>query len=53
MLIEQTRKKPQETLEVKMNKQMQNFSFSPPINLSSEKWLLAVTFLKQPILFLT
>ena len=43
-LIEQTKTKPQETLEFKMNKQMQTFSVSPPINLVEEvKWLLAVT----------
>ena len=43
-LIEQTRTKPQETLEFIMNKQMQTFSFSPPINLVEEdKWLLAVS----------
>ena len=43
-LIEQTRTKPQETLEFKMNKQMQTFSFSPPINLFGEgKWLIAVS----------
>ena len=43
-LIEQTRTKPQETLEFKMNKQMQTFSFNPPINLLEEdKWLLAVS----------
>ena len=43
-LIEQTRTKPQETLEFKMNKQMQTFSFSPPINSIEEgKWLLAVS----------
>ena len=43
-LIEQTKTRPQETLEFKMNKQMQTFSFSPPINLVEEgKWLLAVT----------
>ena len=42
-LIEQTKTKPQETLEFKMNKQRQTFSFSPPINLIEEgKWLLAV-----------
>ena len=29
-LIAQTRTKPQETLEFKMNKQMQTFSFNPP-----------------------
>ena len=43
-LIEQTKTKPQETLEFKMNKQMQNFSFNPPINLVEEgKWLIAVS----------
>ena len=43
-LIEQTRNKPQEALEFKMNKQMQTFSFNPPINLVEEgKWLLAVS----------
>ena len=43
-LIENTRTRPQETLEFKMNKQMQTFSFNPPINLLEEgKWLLAVS----------
>ena len=43
-LIEQTKTKPQETLEFKMNKQMQNFSFNCPINLVEEgKWLIAVS----------
>ena len=43
-LIEQTKTKPQETLEFKMNEQMQTFSFNPPINLLEEgKWLLAVS----------
>ena len=43
-LIEQTKTKPQETLEFKMNKQMQTFSFDTPINLVEErKWLLAVS----------
>ena len=43
-LIEQTKTKPQETLEFKMNKQMQTFSFNPSINLLEEgKWLLAVS----------
>ena len=43
-LIENTKPKPQETLEFKMNKQMQTFSFNPPINLVEEgKWLLAVS----------
>ena len=43
-LIEQTKTRPQETLEFKMDKQMQTFSFIPPINLIDEdKWLLAVS----------
>ena len=43
-LIENTKTKPQETLEFKMNKQMQTFSFNPAINLVEEgKWLLAVS----------
>ena len=43
-LIQQTKTRPQETLEFKMNKQMQTFSFNSPINLVEEgKWLLAVS----------
>ena len=43
-LIEQTKTRPQETLEYKMNKQKRTFSFNPPINLIEEdKWLLAVS----------
>ena len=43
-LIEQAKTKPQETLEFKMIKQMQTFSFNPPINLIEEgKWLMAVS----------
>ena len=42
--IEQTKTKAQGTLEFKMNKQMQTFSFNPPINLVEEgKWLMAVS----------
>ena len=42
-LIEQTKSRPREKLEIKLNKQMQNFSFSPTMNLFEEvKWLLAV-----------
>ena len=38
--IEQTKTKPQETLEFKMNMQTQTFSFNPPIKLiEEEKWL--------------
>ena len=43
-LIEQTKAKPQETLEFEMNKQMQSFSINPPIKLVEEgKWLMAVS----------
>ena len=43
-LIEQTKTKPQETLEFKMDKQRHKFSFNPSINLVHEdKWLLAVS----------
>ena len=46
-LIQQTKTKPQETLEFKMNKQTQTFSFNPPINLIEEdKWLLGVSSLE-------
>ena len=46
-LIEQTKTKPLETLEIKMNKQMQTFSFNPPINLVEEgKWLLGLSSLE-------
>ena len=44
-LVQQTKTKPQETLEFEKNNQKQNFSFSLPINLFEEdKWLLAVSF---------
>ena len=43
-LIENTKTTAQETLEFKMDKQMQTFSFNTPINLVEEgKWLLAVS----------
>ena len=43
-LIEQTKTKTQETLEFKMKKQMETFSFNPPIILVEEgNWLLGVT----------
>ena len=46
-LIKNTLTKPQETLEFKMNKQRQTFSFNPPMNLVEEgKWLLAVSSLE-------
>ena len=43
-LIEQTKENPRETLDFKLKKQMDTFSFDPPINLSEEgKWFLALT----------
>ena len=43
-LIEQTKPKPQETLEFKMNQQMETFPINPPLNLVEEgKWWLAVS----------
>ena len=43
-LIQQTKTRPRETLEFKMNEQKQTLSFYPPINLVEEdKWLLAVS----------
>ena len=46
-LIEQTKTKSQETLEYKMNKQMETFTFPPPISLGEEgKWLSGVTSLE-------
>ena len=43
-LTDQTKAKPQETLDSKLNKQMDISSISPPLKLSEEgKWLLAVT----------
>ena len=42
-MFEQTKPKPQEIIEFKMNKQWETFSFNPPINLVEQrKWLLAV-----------
>ena len=44
MLIEQTKTKPQDTLEFIMIQSKQTFSFNPSINLVEEgKWLLAVS----------
>ena len=43
-LIENTRTRPHGTLDIKMNMQMETFSFSPLKNHSDGgKWLLAVT----------
>ena len=46
-LIKQTRRKAQETLEFKMIRSKQTFSFNPPLILIEEgKWILGVTSLK-------
>ena len=43
-LFQKTKTKPEGTLEFKINKQMETFSFKPPISLFEEgKWLLAET----------
>ena len=43
-MIEQTKTKPRKTLEFKMTRSKQTFSFNPPINLVGKgKWLLAVS----------
>ena len=45
--MEQTKTKPQEILEFKMNKQVQTFSFNPSKNLLEEgKWLLGLSLLE-------
>ena len=44
-LIEQTHTKPQETLELKMNKSRQTFHFKPPIQVK-EDWMLGLTDLE-------
>ena len=47
--IQQTKTKAQETLEFKMIRSKQTFSFNPLINLVEEgKWLLGVTSLNCP-----
>ena len=47
MIIEQLKTKPKKTTEFTLNKGLNTFSFSHPINVYEEgKWLLAVTFLE-------
>ena len=42
--IEQTKARPQKTLQFVIVKQIESFSFNPPMNLDDEgKWLLRVT----------
>ena len=52
-LVQQRKTQPQETLEFKMNTQMETFSFDPRNNLvEGGKWLLAVTSFEAIISFL-
>ena len=44
-IVENTHSKPQETLEFKMNKQKESFSFDIPLNLP-EQWMMGVTSLE-------
>ena len=44
-IVENTLSKPQETLEFKMNKQKESFSFDIPLELP-EKWMMGVTSLE-------
>ena len=44
-IVENTLSKPQETLEFKMNKQKESFSFDIPLE-SPEKWMMRVTSLE-------
>ena len=44
-IVENTLSKPQETLEFKMNKQKESFSFDIPLDLS-EQWMMGVTSLE-------
>ena len=44
-IVENTHSKPQETLEFKMTKQEESFSFDVPLQLN-EKWMMGVTSLE-------
>ena len=44
-IVENTLSKPQETLEFKMNKQKESFSFDIPLELP-EQWMMGVTSLE-------
>ena len=44
-IVENTLSKPQETLEFKMNKQKESFSFDIPLELF-EQWMMGVTCLE-------
>ena len=42
--MKKRKSRPQETLEIKLTKQIETFWYNPTINLVEEKWLLGVTF---------
>ena len=44
-LIEQTHRKPEETLEIKMNKSRESFHFKPPIQVKGD-WMIGLTDLE-------
>ena len=44
-IVENTHSKPQESLEIKMTKQKESFSFDVPLQLN-EKWMMGVTSLE-------
>ena len=44
-LIEQTHRKPEETLEFKLNKSRESFHFKPPIQIKGD-WMLGLTDLE-------
>ena len=44
-IVENTHSKPQKTLEFKMNKQKESFSFDIPLDLP-EQWMIGVTSLE-------
>ena len=45
MLVEQTHRKPEETLEFKMNKKRESFHFKPPIQVKGD-WMIGLTDLE-------
>ena len=50
-LVEQTHRKPEETLEFKMTKQREIFHFNPPIHTKGD-WMIGLIDQKYTILFL-
>ena len=48
-LHEQTQTKPQQSLELKLDKPMETFSFEIPVKLNDRKWMLRLTSLELHI----